>query len=55
MTTTSCPESRREDGQHSWEFDGDDPRIRCVFCGELQDALTGRVLRPARTEGGTSS
>jgi hypothetical protein len=40
-----CARSRRIDGLHSWEFDGDDPYIRCVFCGEVRDALTGRVIR----------
>lgn len=40
-----CPLSRRVDGpKHSWHFDGDDPRIVCAFCGEVRDALSGRVL-----------
>lgn len=44
-----CPLSDRADGmQHSWRFDGDDPYIRCVYCNELQDALTGTVITPGR-------
>lgn len=39
-----CKDSLRADGEHSWQFDGDDPRIHCVYCGELRDALTGQVL-----------
>jgi hypothetical protein len=38
-------QSQRSDGAHSWEFDGDDPYIRCAFCGELRDALSGQELR----------
>lgn len=41
-----CPSSKRVDGLlHSWKFDGDDPRIECVFCGEMRDAISGAVLR----------
>lgn len=41
-----CPQSIRVDGpHHSWVFDGDDPRICCVFCGEIRDALTGEVIQ----------
>lgn len=41
-----CPTSKRVDGLlHSWKFDGDDPRIECVFCGEMRDAVSGAVLR----------
>lgn len=39
-----CKDSLRPDGKHSWAFDGDDPYIYCHFCGELRDALTGRVI-----------
>jgi hypothetical protein len=43
-----CPKSERLDGPlHSWRWDGDDPRVICVFCGEVRDALTGEVLRGA--------
>jgi hypothetical protein len=31
------------DEGHSWEFDGDDPYIKCA-CGEVRDAITGRVI-----------
>lgn len=42
-----CPTSTRVDGpHHSWVFDGDDPRVVCVFCGKVRDALTGAVLQP---------
>lgn len=45
-----CPLSDRVDGmQHSWRFDGDDPYIRCVYCNELRDALTGTVITPGAT------
>ncbi len=43
--SAGCPESKRKDGDHSWHFDGDDPRVICVFCGEIRDALTGDRLR----------
>ena len=43
-----CPQSKREDGKHGWVFDGDDPYIICAFCDEMRDALTDRVIRPAR-------
>ena len=32
-------------GPHSWAFDGDDPYVQCSSCGEVRDALTGRVVR----------
>ena len=38
--------------EHRWAFDGDDPYIVCR-CGEVRDALTGRVIRsstPSRLE-----
>jgi hypothetical protein len=39
-----CQKSQRADSQHSWRFDGDDPYILCIYCGERRDALTGAVL-----------
>jgi hypothetical protein len=36
-----CADTRRIDGRHSWRFDGDDPYVVCVYCGERRDALTG--------------
>ena len=35
----------REDGKHSWHFDGDDPRVVCFYCGEIRDVITGRRIR----------
>ena len=50
MTTPECPLSQRVDGElHSWRFDGDDPYVICAYCDQMQDALTGRVIRPGRT------
>lgn len=53
-----CPLSKRADDEHSWKFDGDDPRIVCVYCGEIRDALSGAVIAkrldpiaPIRDEG----
>jgi hypothetical protein len=41
-----CNASQRVDGKlHSWEFDGDDPRVRCCWCGEIRDALTGKPIK----------
>jgi hypothetical protein len=41
-----CPQSQRVDGKlHSWEFDGDDPYLKCYWCGKIKDALTGQVIR----------
>ena len=40
-----CAGSLEVDGDHSWRFDGDDPYIVCVYCGQMQDALTGRVIK----------
>ena len=41
-----CANPGRVDGDaHSWRFDGDDPRIICVFCDEMRDALSGFVYR----------
>jgi hypothetical protein len=43
--TVECSPSKRVDGKfHSWRWDGDDPRIICVYCGEMRDALTGRII-----------
>ncbi|ROS28892.1 hypothetical protein EDF22_0623 [Rathayibacter sp. PhB127] len=40
-----CSTPVRIDGpQHSWSFDGDDPRIVCLGCGGMRDAISGRVL-----------
>jgi hypothetical protein len=44
----ACPLSDHPEGEHSWRFDGDDPYIVCVYCGELQDALTGRIITAGR-------
>lgn len=44
-----CPHSKRVDGPtHTWRFDGDDPYIICVFCDEMRDALSARVVRDGR-------
>jgi hypothetical protein len=49
VVSEHCPLSKRVDGQrHSWRFDGDDPRVVCVFCGEVRDALTGQVIQAGR-------
>jgi len=41
-----CPRSERVDGKHhSWRYDGDDPYLICHYCGEIRDALTGRVVK----------
>lgn len=48
-----CEPSQRVDGKkHSWMFDGDDPYIVCCYCDEMRDALTGRVVREAKSESG---
>lgn len=41
----SCPKSKRPDGKHSFEFDGDNPRIVCAYCGETRDALSGATIK----------
>lgn len=47
-----CPLSQRVDGKlHSWHFDGDDPRIVCVYCDEMRDAISGAVIRVGRRDG----
>lgn len=51
MSDDECPLSQRVDGPlHSWQFDGDDPYVVCVYCDQMQNALTGRVLREGRVE-----
>lgn len=48
-TDQDCPLSRRVDRPwHSWAFDGDDPRIICIFCDEMRDAISGEVVRAGR-------
>jgi hypothetical protein len=50
-TQDICPASERVDGPwHSWRFDGDDPRVICVYCGEMRDALTAVSVMNPRTE-----
>ena len=40
-----CPKSERADGPwHAWKWDGDDPYVLCVYCGERRDALTGKSI-----------
>lgn len=42
-----CDEICSDPGRnHSWRFDGDDPYIICHYCGQMRDALTGRILKP---------
>lgn len=49
MTDVECPSSQRVDGLlHSRKFDGDDPYIECIYCGQYQDALSGLVIRAGR-------
>ena len=49
MTREECPLSERVDGKkHSWRFDGDDPYTICHYCGEIRDALTGRVIKEGK-------
>ena len=41
-----CPKSERvDDPLHSWQFMGDDPYIKCTWCGEIRDAITGRAVK----------
>ncbi len=50
VTGTPCPLSERVDGKwHSWRYDGDDPYVICVYCDEMRDAMTGRMVRRGRT------
>ena len=45
-----CPFSKHVDGpRHGWRFDGDDPYVYCVWCGQYRDAQTNRILTPGRT------
>jgi hypothetical protein len=49
-TSDECPLSKRVDGKnHSWKFDGDDPYIICMYCGEERDSLTGTVIKKGRS------
>jgi hypothetical protein len=51
LDPAECSFSQRVDGPlHSWRFDGDDPYVTCVYCDQMQDALTGRVIRHGRTQ-----
>lgn len=43
---SDCSKSERKDGKHSWKFDGDDPYVECCYCGQYQDAISGRVIKP---------
>lgn len=45
-TDDKCPQSQRADGKHAWHFDGDDPYVICSWCGRMQDAITGTVIKP---------
>lgn len=40
----ACPQTRRDNQAHAWQFDGDDPYVLCAWCGERRDALTGRTI-----------
>ena len=41
-----CPLTEHVDGKsHGWLFWGDDPYVKCDWCGEIRDALTGRVVK----------
>ncbi len=41
-----CEPSQRVDGKlHSFRFDGDDPYVICVFCGQMRDAIKGDVIK----------
>ena len=47
-----CPRTKHVDGKsHGWLFWGDDPYIKCDWCGEIRDALTGRVVTYRKGEG----
>lgn len=50
-----CLLSNRADGKHSWQFDGDDPYVKCVYCGEVRDTLSGRVIAPLAYEHNSNS
>lgn len=34
--------------QHGGASTGDDPYVVCVYCDQMQDSLTGRVIREGR-------
>lgn len=38
--------------KHSWKFDGDDPYLICHYCGQINDAITGAVVRASGSQGG---
>ena len=41
-----CPLTEHVDGKsHGWLFWGDDPYVKCDWCGEIRDALTGQVVK----------
>ncbi len=45
-----CPKSQRVDGKfHGWRFDGDDPYVVCEWCGEVRDAISGKVIEYGRS------
>ena len=45
MGSAHCPRSKRVDGdRHSFAFMGDDPYIKCHWCNEIRDALSGVVI-----------
>lgn len=40
-----CIYSKRVDGNdHGWIFDGDDPYVKCEWCGQVRDAITDRII-----------
>lgn len=41
-----CPQSKRLDREHAWHFDGDDPYVICSSCSQIQDAISGRIIKP---------
>ncbi|NNG36921.1 hypothetical protein [Nakamurella aerolata] len=42
-----CPCSQRVDHPrlHRWRFDGDDHYVICVYCDQMRDAMSGRIIR----------
>jgi hypothetical protein len=42
---------RIDNSRHSWRFDSDDPQIICLGCGEMRNALSGRVILAGFTPG----
>lgn len=42
-----CARSKHVDGtSHGWRFDGDNPYIKCDWCGEWRDARYGHIMTP---------